>query len=187
MRNKQTILSSLKLAGLIFAVVLMFAIVASYTVQRPQNKALTMEERVSAAKADIKIQEKRRVDLVHNLADAVKSYNKHESETLIAIAEGRKANGDIDNVSTLISGVVEAYPELKSNENYKRYMTELAVTENLIAEYRSNYTSQVKHYNSYVRSWPARTFLNFTGYEKQVYEELDFNAPVDAPQNLLGD
>lgn len=51
---------------------------------------------------------------------------------------------DIENVTTAISAVSEAYPELKSSENYKQLMTELSMTENLIAEYRENYNKSVK-------------------------------------------
>ena len=119
--------------------------------------------------------------------DCVKQYDKHESETLTAIAEGRGSAGDIENVTTAITAVSEAYPELKSNENYKQLMNELAMTENLIAEYRSNYNKQVKEYNRYVKAFPTRVFLNILGYEKQNYTYLDYDAPSDAPQNLFGD
>lgn len=114
-------------------------------------------------------------------------YDKHEAETLTAIVEGRGSSGDIENVATAITAVSEAYPELKSNENYKELMNELSITENLIAEYRSNFNKQVKEYNRYVRQFPARLFLNILGYETQSYAYLDYNAPVDAPQNLFGD
>lgn len=61
------------------------------------------------------------------------------------------------------------------------------MTENLIAEYRSNYNKSVKEYNRYIRQFPNRLFLNILGYEEQEYNYLDYNAPVDAPQNLFGD
>lgn len=99
---------------------------------------------MNTADSDIKVQEKRRVDLVYNLVDCVKQYDKHEADTLTAIVEGRGSTGDIENVTTAIAAVSEAYPELKSNENYKELMNELSITENLIAEYRSNYNKQIK-------------------------------------------
>lgn len=107
-----------------------------FWVQSFQNKAITLEEQVNTAQSDIEVQEKRRVDLVYNLADCVKQYDKHESETLKAVVEGRGSAGDIENVTTAITAVAEAYPELKSNENYKTLMNELSMTENLIAEHR---------------------------------------------------
>lgn len=73
-------------------------------------QALRLEEQVNTAASDIKVQEKRRVDLIYNLADCVMQYDKHESETLIAIAEGRRSTGDIENVTTAITAVSEAYP-----------------------------------------------------------------------------
>lgn len=130
---------------------------------------------------------KRRVDLVYNLADCVKQYDKHEAETLTAIVEGRGKATNLENVTTAITAVTEAYPELKSNENYKELMNELSITENLIAEYRENYNKQIKEYNRYVRKFPTRFFLNILGYETQQYQYLDYGAPVDAPQNLFGD
>jgi LemA protein len=169
-------------AGIISVVI--FCIVG---VQGYQNKAFTLEEQVNTASSDIKVQEKRRVDLVYNLADCVMQYDKHEAETLTAIAEGRGSSGDIDNVTTAITAVSEAYPELKSNENYKELMNELSITENLIAEYRSNYNKQIKEYNRYVRQFPTRMFLSMLGYETQNYTYLDYDAPVDAPQKLFGE
>lgn len=83
--------------------------------------------------------------------------------------EGRGSTGDIENVTTAIAAVSEAYPELKSNENYKELMNELSITENMIAEYRSNYNKQIKQYNRYVRKFPTRYFLDFLGYDKQDY------------------
>lgn len=146
-----------------------------------------LEEQVNTAQSDIRVQEKRRVDLVYNLADCIMRYDKHEAETLTDIAEGRGGSGDIENVTTAITAVSEAYPELKSSENYKELMNELSITENLIAEYRSHFNKSVKEYNRYVRRFPARIFLNILGYEAQNYAYLDYDAPADAPQNLFGD
>lgn len=158
-----------------------------FMIQGTQNKAFSLEESVNTAMADINVQEKRRVDLVYNLADCVMQYDKHEAETLKAIAEGRGSTGDINNVTTAITAVSEAYPELKSNENYKELMNELAMTENLIAEYRSNYNQQVKEYKRYIRKFPTRFFLDMLGYEAMDFGYLEYNAPVDAPQNLFGE
>lgn len=174
-----------KVTLIALAGVLAVILLCVFGVQSSQNKAFALEEQVNSAESDIKIQEKRRVDLVYNLADCVLQYDKHEAETLTAIVEGRGSTGDIENVTTAITAVAEAYPELKSNENYKELMNELSITENLIAEYRENYNKQVKGYNRYVKKFPTRIFLNMLGYEVQPYRYLDYNAPVDAPQNLF--
>lgn len=179
--------SNWKLALIVIAGIIAVAMLCVFWVQGAQNKAFSLEENVASALSDIEIQEKRRVDLVYNLADCVMQYDKHEAETLIAIAEARGGTGDIENVTTAISAVSEAYPELKSNENYKELMNELSMTENLIAEHRSNYNKQVKAYNRYVRKFPTRVFLDILGYEVMDYAYLEYNAPSDAPQNLFGE
>lgn len=179
-------MSKVKLGIIIAAGIIFVIIFAIFGIQSSQNKAFALEEQVNTAQSDIKVQEKRRVDLVYNLAGCVKEYDEHEANTLIAVVENRGSTGDIENVTTAISAVSEAYPELKSNENYKKLMNELSMTENLIAEYRSNYNKQIKEYNRYVRKFPTRMFLNLLGYEEQNYAYLDYNAPEDAPQNLFG-
>ena len=176
-----------KLILIIVAGIAAVALMTVFGVQSSQNKAIALEEQVNTAQSDIKVQEKRRVDLVYNLADCVKQYDKHEAETLTAVAEGRGQTGDIENVTTAITAVAEAYPDLKSNENYKTLMNELSMTENLIAEYRSNYNKQIKEYKRYVRKFPTRQFLEILGYEIQEYKYLDYDAPSDAPQNLFGE
>ena len=176
-----------KLALIIVAGIISVIMMCVFFVQGAQNKAFSLEESVNTAQADINVQEKRRVDLVYNLVDCVMQYDKHEAETLIAIVEGRGSTGDIENVTTALTAVSEAYPDLKSNENYKELMNELAMTENLIAEYRSNYNQQIKEYNRYVRKFPTRWFLDILGYEVMSFEYLDYNAPADAPQNLFGE
>lgn len=174
-----------KVMLIVAAGILAVILLGVFVVQSSQNKAFSLEEQVRSAESDIKVQEKRRVDLVMNLVDCVKQYDKHEAETLKSVVEGRGKTGDIENVTTAITAVSEAYPELKSDSNYKELMNELSITENLIAEYRSNYNKQIKEYNRYVRKFPTRTFLSLLGYETQDYTYLDYDAPVNAPQDLF--
>ena len=184
----KTIKENWKVTLIVAAGVVAVILLCVFGGQSAQNRAFSLEEQVNTAASDIKVQEKRRVDLVYNLADCVMQYDKHEAETLTAIVEGRGSTGDIENVTTAITAITavsEAYPELKSNENYKELMNELSITENLIAEYRSNYNRQIKEYNRYVRKFPTRIFLSILGYEVQEYSYLDYDAPVDAPQNLF--
>ena len=183
----KTIKENWKVMLIVAAGVVAVILLCVFGVQSSQNQAFALEEQVNTAESYIKVQEKRRVDLIYNLADCVKQYDKHEAETLAAIVEGRGSAGDIENATTAIAAVSEAYPELKADENYRELMNELAMTENLIAEYRSNYNKQVKAYNRYVKKFPTRIFLNMLGYERQSYQYLDYEAPVDAPQNLFGE
>lgn len=179
-------MSNLKLILITLAGVVFIGIFGVFFVNGYQNNAISLEEQVRVAYSDIEVQEKRRVDLIYNLVDTVKNYDKHEAETLQAVVEARaNGKGDISEVNTLISSVAEAYPELKANENYKTLMNELSVTENLIAQYRSNYNKQIKEYNRYVKKFPNKMFLDMLGYEKIELDYLEYDAPSTAPQNLF--
>lgn len=174
-----------KLPLIIAGTVLVVILGCVFGVQSSQNKAISLEESVYTAESDIKVQEKRRVDLIYNMADCVKQYDEHESETLTWIADGMSKGNSVEDVNTALAAVTYAYPELKSNENYKQLMNELSITENMIAQYRENYNKSVTAYNRYVKKFPARIFLNWTGYEVLEFERLDYQAPVDAPQELF--
>jgi LemA protein len=103
--------------GIILAALMMFI----FMFQGYQNSAISYEEQVKVAISDIKVQEKRRADLIPNLVDCVKAYDKHEYQTLMDVIAARGSSSDAvaQEITTMISAVAEAYPELKSNENYK--------------------------------------------------------------------
>ena len=170
-------------AAVVLAVVLMFV----FAFQGVQNTAIGLEEQITTAQSEIKIQEKRRADLIPNLVDCVKAYDEHEYNTLMAVIEARGSGSDevAAEVMTSVNVVAEQYPELKSNENYKQLMTELATTENLISQTRTNYNTWVSKYNSYVKKFPNRSILDMLGYEVQLFEKLTFDVGSDAPTNLF--
>lgn len=169
--------------GIVVAVILL--IVGSFA--SVHNRVVMLEEQIYESQSAVNTQEKRRVDLIYNLVDTVESYNKHEKDTLMGVVEARKsvANGDIVGAETMITAMVEAYPELKSNENYKELMKELSTTENLIANYRENLNIQIKSYNKMYRQFPNNVFLGIMGYEKIEVDYLKFDVSEDAPQNLF--
>ena len=151
------------------------------------NTAINLEEQIKESKSSIKIQEKRREDLIYNLVDTVESYNKYEQDTMTKIIEARTkaSNGNVEEAEILINVVAEQYPELKSNENYKTLMTELAVTENIIAEHRNNYNIQVKQYNKHIKAFPNNMILGMMGYKEIETTYLDYETSEDAPRNLF--
>ncbi len=181
MKNKATWI----VVGIVFAIILLIGglFISS------NNKAIFLEEQINAAQADINVAEKRRYDLVFNLVDAVQSYQDYEGETMESIVSARNSmeHGDVEGAQIEITAVAEAYPELKANENYKQLMNELALTENQIAQYRNNYNEQVRSYNKMVRSFPNNIILNILGYEAIDTTYTEYDAPVDAPQDLFAD
>lgn len=180
--NKRTLI----IIGIVVAVVLMLVGIFATT----NNRAISLEEQILSADSDIQVQEKRRTDLIYNLVDCVKEYDKHEAETLLAVVDARKDGGDVDieEVTTQISVVAEAYPELKSSDNYKELMNELAITENKIAEYRNSYNNQIRAYNKYVRKFPHKQILGMMGYEIIEYKYLEYSdSDRQSVTNLFGD
>lgn len=165
------------------------ALATMFGVQSSQNSAIAKEQLVESSESDLNAEYNRRAGLLVNLAEAVKSYDKHEAEVIVQMSRARNIsdNGDVQ-ASMYVKAVAERYPQLRSVENYDRYMTELAMTENRIASHRKYYNSMVRDYRRYVRSFPTRMFLSWLGYEEKDYDYLEFkNAPVDAPTGLLKD
>lgn len=177
----------MKVVLIITAVVISVLMLFVFAFQGVQNKAINLEEQITTAQSEIKIQEKRRADLIPNLVDCVKAYDEHEYNTLMAVIEARGSNSDevAAEVMTSVNVVAEQYPELKSNENYKQLMTELATTENLIAQTRTNYNKWISQYNTYVKKFPNRGILGMLGYNVQAFEKLTFDVSADAPTNLF--
>lgn len=181
MKNYKTLIISI---AAIAAVVLMMV----FAVQGAGNKAISYEESVETAKADVDTQLQRRYNVLTELAECVKQYDKHEYETLTAVIEARGANiseSEAEEVVAQINAVAEAYPELKSQENYKQFMTEIATTENLIAQYKQAYNASIKSYNRYVRKFPSRQFLSLIGYEVQQYEYYSTDKTDSEPISLF--
>lgn len=173
-------------AGIVAAAILLIVVMAAGI----NNRAISLEEQIGGAEAQINVAEKRRVDLVYNLVDTVTAYREYERDTMLAVTEARAAAqaGDADGAAmTVLNAVSEQYPELKANENYQQLMTELALTENSISQYRNNYNEQVKVYNKFVRQFPNSIVLGIMGYAPIETQYTDYDAPEDAPTDLFGE
>ncbi len=166
-------------------VIIILAVTVVYMIFSAKNKAISCEEAVYTARSDISVQQKRRVDLVYNLADCVKRYDEHESELLMQIAKTLRDGQETRSPGAAMAAVAYSFPQLKSDETYKQLMTELSMTENMIGRVRENYNATVASYNQYVRRFPTALFLNICGYEKKNFERLAYDAPEDAPQDLF--
>ncbi|HPA73127.1 MAG TPA: LemA family protein [Spirochaetota bacterium] len=135
------------------------------------------EEAVNKAWADIDSQLQRRADLIPNLVETVKAYAKHEKETLTAVIEARakatsiqlkaenlgdaqameryaKAQGELGSALSRLMVVVEKYPNLKANENFRDLQHQLEGTENRISVARQRYNKAVETFNYSIRSFP---------------------------------
>lgn len=155
------------------------------------GNAIAYEEKVTEAKSNIKVAEKRRADLYPTLADAIKDHNKYEAETFLNVVNARTAqNGsltdaNVNEINEMINLVVEKYPDLKSHDNYKEFMKESSTTENNIRDVRIAYNTAVSRYNMYTKHPIRKFFLSITGYERVEFEKLSYDVSEDAPTNLF--
>lgn len=153
------------------------------------NKFVTAEETVDQAYSQIETQLQRRVDLIPNLVNTVKGFAKQEKEVIGQVTEARSklagANGPEDQAAadSELSGalsrllvVVENYPELKSNENYRQLMDELAGTENRLAVARKDYNDEVASYNKQVKRFPGKLVASIFGFDKKEYFKAEAGA-----------
>ena len=142
------------------------------------NTIPTAEEAAKAKWADVQNQYQRRSDLVPNLVATVKGYAKQEQDTLVKVTEARAkatsiqvsaadltdpdkvaqyqaAQGQLSQGLGRLLASVEAYPDLKSNENFLALQSQLEGTENRIAVARRDYNEAVQQYNTTIRTFPA--------------------------------
>jgi len=171
----------------IIGMLLSFGVLALLIISSTNNHAITLEESVKNTQSNISKEEQRRVDLFNNLADSVKSYNNHESETLKAVTEARKQadGGNTHEAMQALNVVVEKYPELKAQSNYQQINQEFSLTENRLANYREAYNSSVRSYKRYVRSFFPRIILGAMGYQNQNYNYLDYKVKNQDARNLF--
>ncbi len=149
-------------------IVVAFGILLGTIVATTYNRAINLEESIANMGSDIQIQEQRRFDLITKLVDTVEANAQYESGTMKDVIKMRQnlANGKLEDVQTLLQATAEQYPQLKATEGYTQLMSELSITENLISEQRKTYTSSIKDYKAFTRSWPNTMFLAWSGYKK---------------------
>jgi LemA protein len=154
------------------------------------NKLVTLKNRYENAFAQIEVQLKRRYDLIPNLIETAKGYIKHERETLEAVVEARNTAKDMLSTAAADPGnadaikgltgaegklagammnfnmVMEAYPDLKANQNMMQLSEELVSAENKVAFSRQAFNDQVMAYNTYKQTFPPVFFAERFGHAK---------------------
>ena len=154
------------------------------------NKLVTLKNRFENAFSQIDVQLKRRYDLIPNLVETAKAYISHERETLEAVIQARNqalkgleaasanpgnpaAMLDLSQAEGLLTGalgklnvVVEAYPDLKANQNMMQLSEELTSTENKVAFSRQAFNDAVTMYNTYKQTFPPVVLAGFFGHSE---------------------
>ena len=152
------------------------------------NKLVALSNRFKNAFSQIEVQLKRRYDLIPNLVETAKGYLKHERETLEAVIDARnsasdnlsaaqqkpgdaatmqglgQAEGNLTGALGRFNLLVEAYPDLKANQNMMQLTEELTSTENKVAFSRQAFNDQVMQYNIFKQSFPQNILAGIFGH-----------------------
>jgi len=167
---------------------------------------VALSNRFKNAFAQIDVQLKRRYDLIPNLVETAKGYIKHERETLEAVVSARNqastaragaaaSPGDpgamkgLLGAETALTGalgrlmaVVEAYPDLKADQQMSQVMEELTSTENKVAFSRQSYNDSVMIFNTACETFPNVLIAGPMGFQQAMLFEIDAPEQREAPK-----
>jgi LemA protein len=170
------------------------------------NRIQGLDEEVKASWSEVQNQFQRRFDLIPNLVSTVRGYAAHEKSTLLAVTEARAKVGQMNLTGTNLNDpakfkqfqdaqsslgsalsrlmvVVEKYPDLKANENFRDLQAQLEGTENRIAVARMRYINSVKEYNMSIRFFPSNLTAKYLLHmETKPNFELEDKAAKEAPK-----
>lgn len=168
---------------------LILALVGSLTLSGcGYNTLQSADEQIKASWAEVLNQYKRRADLIPNLVSTVKGFAAQEKDVLVGVTTARSkvtgiqatpelindteafakfqsAQGELTNALSRLLVVVEKYPELKSDANFRDLQAQLEGTENRITVARNRYIKAVQEYNIVVRSFPSNLTAMMFGFQ----------------------
>ena len=163
------------------------------------NKLVRLRNRRENAFADIDVQLRQRHDLVPQLVETVKGYATHERELLLRGTEARTAamaattiDGKIgaeQQLTAALQGLkvqVEAYPDLKANQNFLQLQEELSDIENKLAAARRFFNAATTEYNNSVESFPGTLIARNFNFKREIMFDLgtDTRKQMDEPPKI---
>ena len=156
------------------------------------NAFVRLNNKVDEAFSTMDVYLKKRWDIIPNIVETVKSYAKYEKDTFENVIQLRnnydnlsneekiKINESLSNNVNKIMILVESYPDLKANENFKNLSNQLVKIEDDIANARKYYNGTVRIYNNKVEMFPNNIFAKLFGYKSK----LMFMATVNERKNI---
>ena len=171
---------------LIFAVAVIGSVlVVGGCVYSGYNKAISLDEDVQGAWAQVENQLQRRFDLIPNLVETVKGIAGQEKDVFLGIAKAResyfqaksvgqkaRSAGMFESALSRLLVLRETYPELKSNQSFLKLQDSLEGTENRMSVERMRYNETVKRLNTFTRKLLGRLYAGLSGVEKAEYFEV---------------
>jgi LemA protein len=165
------------------------------------NTLQVQDEQVKSAWSEVLNQYQRRADLIPNLVNTVQGYASQEREVLTAVTEARSkasqiqvnaddpaslaayqaAQGELTSALSRLLVTVEAYPDLKSDQNFRDLQAQLEGTENRITVARNRYTQAVQDFNVTVRQFPTNLTAMLFGYKVKPNFTVENEAAISKP------
>lgn len=166
-------------------IIVIILVVLAFWLMNAYNGLVRLRNRRQNAFADIDVQLRQRHDLVPQLVETVKGYAGHERDVLLKITEARSAAVSATTIddkikaeqqlTSALQGLkvsVEAYPDLKANQNFLHLQEELSDIENKLAASRRFFNAATMEYNTAVESFPSNLIANNFGFKKEVMFDL---------------
>jgi LemA protein len=168
------------------------------------NTLQVQDEQVKSAWSEVVNQYQRRADLIPNLVNTVKGFAAQEQAVLIGVTEARAratqikvdandpaslqqfqaAQGEVSSALSRLMVVVEKYPELKSDQNFRDLQAQLEGTENRIAVARNRYIQAVQDFNVTVRRFPTNLTAMLFGYKVKPNFTVENEAAIAKPPTV---
>jgi LemA protein len=174
------------IVGVIVVAIMMFVSWSSSI----YDNAVQLQEQVDAEWANVQAQYQRRADLVPQLVATVKGAAENEKEILTKVTQARagivnaKTPEEMEmmgkEINTAINLAFEAYPQIRSTQNFSDLQAQLEGTENRIAVARRNYNEAVRQYNTYRRGFFKRFALNMLAEEDEFPKKQMFQSSAGA-------
>jgi LemA protein len=150
------------------------------------NGLVKAKVRTDEAWSDIKVQLKRRYDLIPNLVNTVQGYAKHEKTVFEEVTEARaqalnaqsvtetaQADNQFQGALKSLFAVAEAYPDLKANESFQQLQAEIVDTEDKIQAARRFYNSSARDLNIKIQTFPTSLIAGMLGFTKRDFFDVD--------------
>ena len=171
------------------------------------NTMQSQDEQIKAAWAEVVNQYQRRADLVPNLVNTVKGFAAQERDVLLGVTNARAKVGSVQATPELLNDpqafqrfqqsqaelsgalsrllvVAEAYPQLKSDANFRDLQAQLEGTENRIAVARNRYIKAVQEYNVTVRSFPTNLTAMMFGMKERPQFTVENEREIAKPPTV---
>lgn len=159
------------------------------------NKLIAKRNLMKEAWSGIEVFLKKRYDLIPNLVETVKGYAGHEKQLLEEVTALRsnaiKSSTPAEQINSekiltqalgRLMVAVEAYPELKANENFKELQQQLSSIESELEMARRYYNGTVRENNNSVESFPGNIVAGAFKFEKGIFYEIENAAHREAPK-----